>query len=586
MTVSATGPSGPHPPASRPSLERPSTRAIRTGRARACTAAFAGFLLVALTLGIATAAQARGTRDGSGATPEANSSTGSMLAVIDRDVAQGMARTRLPGLTLGIVKGTRVVHLKAIGDADDQGRATTVDTPFYIGSNSKSFTALAVMQLVEAKLVDLDAPVRRYIPWFHIEDRAASRAITIRMLLNQTSGLGDWEHYFWPANSTSTALSDAVRSMSGLKVQHPVGTTFEYASVNFTLLGLVVATVSGQSYENYVHQHILAPLDMTHTYLDLPTAQRHGLATQHRYWFDRPQAGGGLPYNRAVTPAGLIMSTARDMSHYLVAQLNGGRYHNHRILSPEGIAQLHHGTAVIGGTDSYAMGWVASTGADDKRFLWHGGDTGGSHAYMAVLPQTGWGVVVLTNGSNDLRPNGQDFIAQGVIARLLGHQPYTPDGLLDQPYTLVLLAILVGGLLQLTGIARTFVLWRRWSHTSPRRPHTQRQLAIRVGIPFALNTAWATLLLLVVPALLGLPLFTFVHPLSDWGITDVTLGILAVAWGMLVRPSATLLLLRHSHRTKDCGTSAAGSHAPKNTTTNTNSSVTLTDDQRPHAARI
>jgi CubicO group peptidase (beta-lactamase class C family) len=547
MTVTTSGPWAPDSPASRASQPHPEPLGgmPRIRRARVLRTALAG-LLVASLVGMATAASASGTPGAAPSGAGQDHRSPETFGVIDHDVALGMARTHLPGLTLGIVKGDRVVHIKAFGEAGDRGQAARAETPFYIGSNSKSFTALAVMQLVEAGRVDLNAPVQRYIPWFRIADRAAARAITIRMLLNQTSGLGDWERYFWPADGTSTALADAVRSMGGLKLRHAVGTTFEYASVNFTILGQVVAMVSGQSYENYVQRHILTPLDMTHTYLDLASARRHGLATQHRYWFDRPFTGGGLPYNRAVTPAGLIMSTAPDMSHYLIAQLNGGRYGGHRILSAEGIAHLHRGTAAIGGTDSYAMGWVASTGVDGKRFVWHGGDTGGSHAYMAVLPHTAWGVVVLTNGSNDLRPNGQDFIAQGVMARLLGHQPYTPPGLLAQPYTLVLLAILTGGLLQIAGIARTLVLWRRWSRSATRRPRTRRQVLIRVGAPFALNAGWAALLLVVLPALLGLPLFMFVHPFSDWGTTDVSLGAVAVAWGMVLRPAATLLVLRKS----------------------------------------
>ena len=100
-----------------------------------------------------------------------------------------MRNARIPGLALGIVHHGRAVHLRGFGTADDSGRAFTPQTPFFIGSNSKSFTALAVMQLVEAGKVDLDAPVQRYIPRFRVADPEASALITVRHLLNQTSRL-------------------------------------------------------------------------------------------------------------------------------------------------------------------------------------------------------------------------------------------------------------------------------------------------------------------------------------------------------------------------------------------------------------
>ena len=134
-----------------------------------------------------------------------------------------------------------------------------------------------------------------------------------------------------------------MRSFRTIELDRPVGKTFEYANANYTTLGLVVQMVSGEPYERYVENHILTPLGMDNSYMFVPEAQRHGLATGHQFWFGRPFPGGGLAYNRALTPAGLITSDAHDMSHYLIAQLNEGRYGGARVLSPEGIARLHRG---------------------------------------------------------------------------------------------------------------------------------------------------------------------------------------------------------------------------------------------------
>ena len=111
------------------------------------------------------------------------------LTSIDAYVAARMRSARIPGVALAIVQGERIVYLRGYGRADQSGRPVTPETPFIIGSITKSMTALAVMQLVEDGLVELDAPVQRYIPWFRLADPAASAQITVRMLIDQTSGI-------------------------------------------------------------------------------------------------------------------------------------------------------------------------------------------------------------------------------------------------------------------------------------------------------------------------------------------------------------------------------------------------------------
>ncbi len=121
---------------------------------------------------------------------QAASSTGKPdFATIDSYIQAQLDEARIPGLALGIVQGDQIVHLKGFGKANDSGGAVTPQTPFLLGSLSKSFTALAVMQLVEAGKIELDAPIARYLPWFRVADPVASARITVRQLLNQTSGI-------------------------------------------------------------------------------------------------------------------------------------------------------------------------------------------------------------------------------------------------------------------------------------------------------------------------------------------------------------------------------------------------------------
>lgn len=217
---------------------------------------------------------------------------------------------------------------------------------------SKSFTSLAVMQLVEAGKVELDAPVQRYLPWFHVADPTASARITVRQLLNHTSGI--------PANSENEqkegflstgneTLEQYVRGLKTLALDRPVGTSFEYANTNYSVLGLIVQTVSGQSYETYIQQHIFAPLQMSHSFASEHDAGRDGLAQGYQVWFGFP-VPTAQTYPRDLLPAGFLISTAEDMAHYLIAQMNGGQFEHTAVLSPAGIAALHAPTTHRGGS--------------------------------------------------------------------------------------------------------------------------------------------------------------------------------------------------------------------------------------------
>jgi CubicO group peptidase (beta-lactamase class C family) len=179
-----------------------------------------------------------------------------------------MAAQRVPGLALGIVEGDRIIYVRGFGTADDSGNDVTPQTPFIIGSVSKSLTALAVMQLVEANKIELDAGVQRYLPWFGVADKQASAEITVRDLLNHTSGLSTKTGRSFEGDSftSDTALEQAVRKLKSAALTAPVGSKYQYSTVNYSVLGLIVQTVAGQPYERYVQTRIFDPLQMRDSY--------------------------------------------------------------------------------------------------------------------------------------------------------------------------------------------------------------------------------------------------------------------------------------------------------------------------------
>src|SRR6266699_4851498 len=157
------------------------------------------------------------------------------IARIDAYVSTQMQANHIPGVALGLVHNDQVMHLRGFGSADQSGRAVTPDTPFILASVSKSFTALAVMQLVEAGKIELDAPVQRYLPWFRVADPVASARITLRHLLYHTSGIPGTD-----SAPGKTTVEQQVRALSTVTLDRPVGSSFEYANANYQALGLIV----------------------------------------------------------------------------------------------------------------------------------------------------------------------------------------------------------------------------------------------------------------------------------------------------------------------------------------------------------
>lgn len=173
---------------------------------------------------------------------------------IDPFVEEQMDARRVPGFALAIVRGTRVVHQRGFGSANGSGRPATANTPFVLGSTTKSFTALAVMQLVDAGEVSLETPIARYVPELQLADRA-ERQVTVRHLLNQTSGIPGLAGGRLLRSVGDGAMEDVVAELKGTKLSAAPGSRFEYANANYVLLGLVIERSAGERYGDYIQRH-------------------------------------------------------------------------------------------------------------------------------------------------------------------------------------------------------------------------------------------------------------------------------------------------------------------------------------------
>jgi CubicO group peptidase (beta-lactamase class C family) len=454
------------------------------------------------------------------------------FAAIDKFIEAEMQAQRIPGLALGIVQGDQIVHLKGFGIADPSGRAVTVQTPFIIGSLSKSFTALAIMQLVEEGKVELDAPVQRYLPWFRVADETASAQITVRHLLYQTSGLSTktGRSFQGSGDISDSALEQTVRKLSEVELTGPVGVAYQYSTVNYSVLGLIVQTVSGQSYETYIQEHIFDLLEMHNSFTSQADAQPQGLATGYNYAFGIPMAVD-LPHNRGLLPAGYLISSAEDMAHYLIAQLNDGRYEDAALLSSSGMVETHNPAVPTGVTDTfYGMGWVVGP-INGIPAVHHQGETFNFHANMILLPDRRQGIVVLINGENsmDLLFGTARIadISEGVASLLAGQQPPAPPA---NTSVWVVYNVLIGLIIvQVVGVIRSA---RKLQ--SGRLTEGRVKVGRQIVLPLMLNLVWALITLVGLPKIIfGLPLMIFSTGLPDLGSTLLVSGLIALSWGVL-----------------------------------------------------
>jgi CubicO group peptidase (beta-lactamase class C family) len=448
---------------------------------------------------------------------------------IDAYLQSRMRIANIPGLALGVVSGDQVVYLKGYGIAGPDGRAVTPQTPFIIGSSSKSFTALAVMQLVEAGQIDLDAPVTSYLPWFRTADITASNQITVRNLLNQDSGMGVYAGRQGMADNdqSSTALEQGVRQLAALQLSHPAGQAYEYSNVNYTLLGLIVQTVSQKPYEDYVASEIFAPLHMTRSAAATTDTAAKDIASGHRYWFFWPVAYDA-PYPRRLTPAGYLISTAEDMSHYLIAQLNGGAYDKQQVLSPSGIDALHSPGAKMGPSSSYGMGWIVR-GQPGSRKIEHTGDSSNFHSNMLLLPDQQLGIVILINVSGYSQINAINIPIEGVAALLLGQDLTAavdpPANWVSPLIPLVPLFILV------VWIAGSYLFIQRWRRQKKLPPRGLPRLW-RYFLPLAIDLILASIAWIFVPLQFLTPIETIGLFTPDVFLIVVLMTVLGVGWAL------------------------------------------------------
>ncbi|GAB2517773.1 serine hydrolase domain-containing protein [Nocardiopsis aegyptia] len=355
-------------------------------------------------------------------------------AAVDALVEEYREATGLPGAAVVLTHGTEVVHARGYGETPG-GEPVTEHTPMAVASLSKSVTALAVVQLAEAGALALDDPVREHLPEFTMADPRADR-ITVRRLLDQTSGMSDTEFASYSRGRSTLTLRQSVADLRDVRLAAEPGTRWEYHNPNFQVAARLVEVVGGRSFADHLAERVFAPLGMDDsttidTDLDLPPSARgHVLLLGRAFAADEPRGFGN--------GSGGVVSTAADMGAWLVANTNGGRGPDGtRVLSAEGVRSLHSPSRVSG---SYALGWSLDETSSGAPVVEHGGDLLTATAHQALLPESGHGVAVMANAGGSVAGAGP--LAAALVDLIdSGSAPAPPTGTAASALDAVLLAL-------------------------------------------------------------------------------------------------------------------------------------------------
>jgi CubicO group peptidase (beta-lactamase class C family) len=307
---------------------------------------------------------------------------------------------RCPSVALAITGPVEVLHACYYGKADvGVARDVTADTPFYVASVGKAFTAAALLKLAEDGLVRLDDPVRTCLPWFEVGGGAHGfEDITLHHLMTHTAGI--------PSGSDFTPASPyEVYALREVKRRFAPGATFHYSNVGYKALGHAIEHVTGLPYPDFVEKCLLDPLGMTESYGAVTHSIRHRMAVGYVPRFDDRPYYVGSPLDPAPslelgTGDGSIVATVEDLCKFLRMLLNAGDSPAGRVLSRESVAMMCAPAvkyAFRNDSLAYGYGITIEHAADSVRWS-HGGEAPGFKAYYVVDPARGLAVAAASNG--------------------------------------------------------------------------------------------------------------------------------------------------------------------------------------------
>jgi len=311
---------------------------------------------------------------------------------VDSIVVNKMNEYSIPGLSIGLVRNDSITYTKGYGvKSIENTDAVTENSIFHTASISKMFTALAVVQLFESRQLSIDEKLTDIVPALDYNDIRV-REVTIKQLLNHTSGLPDIGNYHWGNNKQADSSLGEYILEYDLKLESTPGSEYRYSNLAYDILGYVVEKVSGTSFENYVNKSVLAScgmLDSDFRYFNIQDSLR--TSPHSKRWMTKSIYKRKIyPYTREHAPSSTLNSSSKDLSNWMISFLQS-------LNDPQANSGLLTMTSPSFDTYPYiGLGFQLSK-IDSKRTIGHYGGDRGFRSYLVMIPEEKIGLVLLAN---------------------------------------------------------------------------------------------------------------------------------------------------------------------------------------------
>jgi cyclic peptide transporter len=352
---------------------------------------------------------------------------------IDRLVKSYMKDGKIPGLSLVIIKdGKQTIRSYGYSNVEEK-KPVTAGTLFQIGSCSKAFTGLAALQLEQENRLNLDSYVSDYLPWFTAYYKHKEVKITVRQLLHHTSGISWKTIAAIPQNNSADALEQTIRNITGINLHQLPGKQYEYATINYDIIALIIQRVTGQPFEKYMEDSLITKLHLPHTTIGV-AADNASMAVGYKISFLQPRPYVS-PIFKGNNAAGYIISNATDIATWLNMQMGLTNTELSLVIKK---SHQRDETVPPAGLYSYAVGWQVSLSGNGE--IVHTGENPNYTSYIAFRPEKKIAVAILANANSSYTP----FLGDRIIKTLSGDEikeDANPDNGSDKIFTCIAMVL-------------------------------------------------------------------------------------------------------------------------------------------------
>jgi CubicO group peptidase (beta-lactamase class C family) len=412
---------------------------------------------------------------------------------IDDYLSTELGKLQVPNMDITVVNSDGILFSRSFGFKESNSDS------YYLGSVSKSLTALGILKLIESGKLDFENKLSEIIPNINYNEHA--RKITIRHLLNHTSGISKLAGFEY-----LPSLNEISTSKYSLYIIESPDKNHEYSNLNYSLLGLIIEQISGKSFLEFMTSEVFTPLQMNNSKIYLNRKTNNNIISQYQYWGPFPIKSKQFDYASTAIPAGFILSNTEDMSNYLSMMLKQGQFRTDRFIEKSLITLMLTPWNKTG--YGYCMGWKKGM-YNGKTIYQHLGTTATSYSAIFIIPEKNIGFSLLTNTNSlsyteDITEGILNILTDGEKKEVAGAELYLRIG------------VLIAMLFSVINLVFKIVKQIR------RRLHTKLKNII---ISFGINTFVILLFLFAFPQITKVPFISFIKMQPDIGTLIIFLLI-------------------------------------------------------------